>query len=191
MNTKSKTIAEMAAALADNPSVEQDVQKEIQRNAMVSYLLSLRVSKGLTQEQVATAMGCDASKISRLESGNDETLKWGDIADYTSALNVQMFVLVEDPTLPAAERIKQCVFSIHEHLNDLTELARQVGSDDKIARKINEFSGEVLFNFLLQYQDHRENLRSVFKFAPINQPTLCASEPASTPAIESSDKVLA
>ena len=88
----------MAAALADNPSVEQDVQKEIQRNAMVSYLLSLRVSKGLTQEQVATAMGCDASKISRLESGNDETLKWGDIADYTSALNVQMFVLVEDPT---------------------------------------------------------------------------------------------
>jgi transcriptional regulator with XRE-family HTH domain len=178
MNTKAKTIAQMAAALAEDPKVEQDVREEINRNLLVSYLLSLRVSKKLTQEQVATAMGCDASKISRIESGNDENLKWGDIAAYAGALNVNICVLFEDPNLPAAERIKRCVYKISEHLKKLAELARKVGGDDDIAKKINEFSGEVLLNFLLRYKDHHDEMKSFVQIAPSAHPAIEATEVA-------------
>jgi hypothetical protein len=41
-------------------------------------------------------MGCDSSKISRIEAGNDAQLKIGDISQYASALGVQMNVVFED-----------------------------------------------------------------------------------------------
>ena len=186
MNTKSKNIAQMAAALADDPNMEQAVQDEIARNSMVSCLLSMRVSKKLSQEQVAESMGCHPSKVSRIESGSDRTLKWTDILLYASALNVSTCVLFEDPSLPAAERIKQCVFSIREHLNKLTELAGKVGANDEIAKKIHQFSGEVLFNFLVQYQDHSKELRSVIKLPPHPKATLavCGPESVSSKDVE-------
>jgi transcriptional regulator with XRE-family HTH domain len=180
MNTKSKKIAAMAASLAGNPEVEQRVLDAISANSMVSCLLAMRVKKCLTQEQVAQRMKCNPSKVSRMESGSDLQLKWADVVCYASAINMNMCVLFEDPSLPAAERIKQCVFSISEDLDKLTDLAKQVGGNDEIAKKIHQFSGEVLLNFLLRFKDHSEKLQSVVKLAP-HQPhqaiTLaCASE---------------
>jgi transcriptional regulator with XRE-family HTH domain len=186
MKTKSKTIAQMAATLAEDPKVEQEVRDEIARNYMVSHLLSLRVSKGLTQEQIAQSMECDSSKVSRLESGNDENLRWPDIIGYAGALNVNLCVIIEDPTLPAAEQIKRCVYKISEHLKDLAELARKVGGDDDIAKKIHEFSGEVLLNFLLRYKDHNEDLRSFMKLTP---PLRTAIEVPKVP-IQGSERVV-
>ena len=56
------------------------------------------------------------------------------------------------------------IFRIHESLNDLTALAKQVDPEDEIAQKIHQFSGEVLFNFLARYRDHSKELQSVLKF---------------------------
>lgn len=163
MSTKSKAIAQMAAALAGDPKVEQEVQHEIITSSFVSHLLSLRVSKGLTQEQIAESMGCDPSKISRIESGNDINLKWPDVVGYVTALGFNMSVLFEDPSIPAAERIKECVWRIHRDLEALTALAEQVGGNDKIAQKIHQFSGEVLLNFLMNHKGHSDKLRSIVR----------------------------
>ncbi|EIP99436.1 putative transcriptional regulator [Opitutaceae bacterium TAV1] len=160
MSTKTNIseTARAAALLADDPSVGTEVDREIRYSRVVSHLLSMRVSKGLTQEQVARAMGCDASKISRLESGNDGSLRWMDIVGYAHALNADIRLSFEDRDLPAAEKIKQCVFGIDDGLKQLAILAKNLGADDEITQKIHSFYAEVLFNFLVRYQDSADSI---------------------------------
>jgi transcriptional regulator with XRE-family HTH domain len=174
MNTTNfSNVAEAAAALAGSPEMQQRVEREIVESSLVSALMSFRVAKGITQEQVAKVMGCDSSKISRLESGNDRNLKWMDVVNYTEALNVDMCVLFEDPSLPAADRIKHHVFRIHGALESLAALAKQVGGDDEIAKKIHQFYGEVLLNFLTKYKQSHDKLASVVKVTHNPPPQKC------------------
>jgi transcriptional regulator with XRE-family HTH domain len=163
MNTKFKSAAEAAAQLAEDPQIEKRVKDEICRNTVISVLLEMRIDKGLTQEQIAEAMGCDPSVVSRIESGNDRQLKWTDIMAYCNALKVQMNILFDDPALPAADRIKQYVFKIHEDLESLAKLAKEVGGEDDIAREIDRFYKQVLFNFLVRFKKNYDMVTSVVK----------------------------
>jgi transcriptional regulator with XRE-family HTH domain len=149
MSKKSKTseAASLAALLAGDPAVEAKVEREIQFSTVVSHLLSLRVGKGLTQDQVAEAVGCDASKISRLEAGTDDNLKWMDMVRYADAVGVDIRLAFENRDMPAADRIKHCVFEIDHGLKQLAELA-----------KIHSFYAEVLFNFLARYKDNCDSI---------------------------------
>lgn len=156
--SKSSEAASLAALLAGDPAVEAKVEREIQLSTVVSHLLSLRVGKGLTQEQVAQSMECDASKVSRLESGNDEGLKWMDIVRYSDAVGVDLRLTFEGRDLPAADRIKHCVFEIDAGLKHLAELAKTLGTNDDITQKIHSFYAEVLFNFLVRYKDSCDSI---------------------------------
>ncbi len=156
--TKSSEAASLAALLASDPAVEAKVEREIQLSTVVSHLLALRVGKGLTQDQVAERMGCDASKISRLESGTDEGLKWMDIVGYSSAVGTDIRLAFEDRDLPAADRIKHCVFEIDTGLKQLAELTKTLGTNDGITQKIHSFYAEVLFNFLVRYKDSCDSI---------------------------------
>ncbi len=161
MKAKFKNTAEAAASLAEDPRVEERIKGEISRNALVSLLLEMRIDKGLTQEQIAASMKCTPSVISRIESGNDRQLKWTDIIGYCNALKVQMSIFFNDPSLPAAERIKQYVFKIHKDLESLATLAKEVGGEDDIARGIDRFYKQVLFNFLIRFKINYEKLTAV------------------------------
>jgi|AntAceMinimDraft_9_1070365.scaffolds.fasta_scaffold16434_2 transcriptional regulator with XRE-family HTH domain len=164
MRKQPKSVAETAAYLAGNETIKGQVEHEIQRSRMVTTLLQLRIQKGKTQKQVADYMGCDPSKISKLEAGNDLQLKWMDILGYLSALGVSINILFEDHSLPAAGRIKQHVFAIHNLLEKLAGLAQQVCDDTKIVDKIHQFYGEVLFNFLGTFGDSYKKLLPFVKF---------------------------
>lgn len=159
MSTKFKTAAAAAAALAEDPTVEQAVDLEVRRGQFVSTLINLRLSKNITQQQVAEKMHCDPSKISRMESGNDPS--FSDIMGYLGALNLGMSILFDDPSLPAAARIKQCVFEIHRHLESLVNLAKTDGKDTALISKIHEFYGEVLFNFVTRYEKSYQKLPAI------------------------------
>jgi len=156
--SKSSEAASLAALLAGDPAVEAKVEREIQLSTVITHLLSLRVSKGLTQEQVAQSMGCDASKVSRLEAGTDEGLKWMDMVRYSDAVGVDFRLTFEDRDLPAADRIKHCVFEIDTGLKQLAELAKTLGTNDGITQKIHSFYAEVLFNFLVRYKDSCDSI---------------------------------
>ncbi len=169
MSTKFNSTAEAAGHLAGKPEIAQKVQNEIDRSAIVNMLLSMRVNKGITQEQVADSMKCDPSKISRIESGNDAQLKWLDIAGYARALNVQMSILFDDESLPAAARIKQCVFNIDEDLQRLAHIVQQFDGDDQVANKISRFYQEVLFNFVKRFSDNQERLTNFIRISPSEQ----------------------
>jgi len=126
-------------------------------------LINLRIDKGFTQTQVADAMQCNPSKISKIESGTDLTLKWVDVVGYLDALGMSTSLVADDTRLPAASRIKQCVFRIHDLMESLVDLAKEVDDDTDITKKIHQFYGEVLLNFLSRFEDSYARLNSVLK----------------------------
>ncbi|ANT65119.1 MULTISPECIES: helix-turn-helix domain-containing protein [Prosthecochloris] len=156
-----KSAAEVAAFCTGDEAFRQLVEKEVKQSRIAYNLLKLRLTKEVSQKALAERMGCDSSKISRMESGNDNNLKIGDIRDYLSALGVGMSMTFEDNELPAADRIKSYVYAIHDQLNKLAGLASEVDGDDEIIDKIKIFYGEVLFNFLARYTDSHKVLYTV------------------------------
>ena len=155
------SIGDAAAYLAGDEKVKQQVDEEICCSQLVNTLLQLRIEKGISQKELAKRIGCDPSKISRLEAGNDLQLRMGDVMQYLSALNVKMNMVFEDTSLPVAEQIKQHVFLIHEKLEELVKLAKQVDGDEFIINKIHVFCSEVLFNFLSRFGDSYKKLSVV------------------------------
>ena len=170
MNATYKEVSQAAAFLADDPEVKERVENEILKNQLVSTMIRIRVDKGISQKVVADAMHCDPSKISKLEAGNDEHLKWIDVVGYLTALGVNFNISFEDKNMSAADKIKHHVFMIHDLLEQLADLAKEVGDDRDFTDKIKQFYGEVLFNFMMRFGDSCEKLGSVLQF-PQEVPT--------------------
>ncbi|MCX6179156.1 MAG: helix-turn-helix domain-containing protein [Chlorobiales bacterium] len=160
-NLKFGSVADAAAFLAGDDAIKKSVEKEIEQSQIINSLLKLRMRRGISQTELSKSMGCDSSKISRMEAGNDLQLKIGDVMQYASALGVEMNMIFEDKTLPVTEQIKSHVYSIHEELEQLVGIAKQVDGDELIIEKINAFYGEVLLNFLLRFTDSHKKLRIV------------------------------
>ena len=121
-------------------------------------LISLRIAKKLTQRQLAPKMGVSSSKVCRMEALRDDQLNWGDVVKYTNALGVNLSVLVDDPGLPAAERIKHHVLTTHALLEQLRVLTENTAEGEALTAKIKEFYGDVLFNFLTGFTDSYSKL---------------------------------
>lgn len=84
------SVGDAAAFLAEDDAVKSEVEEEVENSRIVNNLLQLRMSKGVTQRELAERMGCDPTKISRMEAGNDLQLKEEDVLQYLSALDVMM-----------------------------------------------------------------------------------------------------
>ena len=84
------SVGDAAAFLTEDDAVKNEVEEEVENSRNVNKLLQLRVSKGVTQMELAGRMGCDPNKISRMEAGNDLQLKEEDVLQYLSALDVTM-----------------------------------------------------------------------------------------------------
>jgi len=178
------SVSDAAAFLAGDEQVKALVEQEVAGSQIVNSLIEQRMGKKLSQKELAMRIGCDPSKISRMEAGNDAQLKIGDITHYLSAIGVQMSMILEDTELPAAERIKRHVFAIHEQLEHLVEIAKQVDGDDSIIKKIREFYGEVLLNFMLRFSDSHQKLSIVSEcitsHAALNAPETPSAEKEGT-----------
>ena len=148
---KANSAAQIAARLADDPSIAQEVEQHMQKTRLISMLVEQRIRRGLRQKDIAEKIGVSESTASRLEDSLDEDLRFGEILAYARALGLQSVLLLENPGLPAAEQIKHCVFRIAEQLEKLTALARECQDDPAIFDSIARFQGEVLFNFMLNH----------------------------------------
>ena len=62
--------------LADEP----DFEARLHERQLVKLLDILRAFAGMSQKELAAKLGCTQSKISKLESGVDADLRFGDIA---------------------------------------------------------------------------------------------------------------
>ena len=151
-NTDKKSdAAKLAAKLAGDATIEQEVARHRQATQLATALEDFRVRKGLRQKDIAARMGVSNSTVSRIEDSLDADLRLGDLTNYAAALGLNLSFFFEEPNLPAAEQIKHCVFKISELLEHLTELAKECNDDQAIVDGIMRFRGEVLFNFMERY----------------------------------------
>ena len=154
----SHSVAEMAADILDDPSAKERVEKLISNRRLLEQLILQRLLREKTQTEVAKHMGCHTSKISRMEAGSDQDLKLGDILGYLSALDMNLSMILADPTSPIADRIKHAVFQIDDLLQELRDLAAPY-DDDKINEGIDRFYHEVLFNFIKNFKSTYDEFR--------------------------------
>ncbi len=150
-NNRLLEIAQIAAELCGDPSVVEGVMRHAEATAIISTLEDTRVYKGLLQKDIAKRMGVSVSTVSRIEDTPDAELRYGDIVKYADALGMKATLFLEDPSRPAEEQMKHCVFKISELLKQLTELARECPDYSAIVDGIMRFRGEVLFNFFARY----------------------------------------
>ena len=82
--------------------------------------------------------------ISKLETGTDEELPFGEVREYARILKTRIGA-VYGPPANHVDSIKNHVFEIRRHLLELARLAHQ---DTEIENHIQAFYGETLFNIL-------------------------------------------
>ena len=185
--TRYTSVAEMAAGLLEDSTVQGEVNAHVAARRLVNRLVCERARRGLSQGEVAARMGVSVSKVSRLEDVQDDDLRLGDLRKYVQALGMNVSMLLSDDKLPAADRIKHCVFQIEDLLKQLTELARQYNDDKSIVDGILRFRGEVLFNFVMKYEQSGLDL-PIFSTCPQQEE---ASVPAERAPARRSVKALA
>ena len=161
MSTRETITAKLAASLAGDPEAEVRVAAHQAETGFVRTLIDMRTEKKLSQRDIAKKMGVSPSKVCRMEAGADRDLNLGDVMLYTKSLGVKMSVMFDDPALPTADLIKHHVFAVHDLLEKLQKLAHKESDDDSICKKIKQFYGEVLMNFMVRLGDSYAKLPGV------------------------------
>jgi transcriptional regulator with XRE-family HTH domain len=115
----------------------------------------MRVSKGLTQDAVANELGCNQSKISKLEKGMDSDLTIREIEAYAKATNKDVAFLFSERNQSLAQQIKHHAVMIRSAFEKLVELAHK---DDGIADGVAGLHYEVFMNVNRFLQETSEKL---------------------------------
>ena len=122
---------------------KKDLAKHLRDRKIISTLAAKRVSKGLSQADIAEKMGCNQPKISKMESGADDALTVSELEAYAKAIGLDVTILVSDRGKGLAEQIKFHAFSIRNAFLKLVELAHQ---DNLIVRGVASFHLEAFQN---------------------------------------------
>jgi transcriptional regulator with XRE-family HTH domain len=151
-----RSAAEMARdLLPDEPEFVAGLEARLYERQFVKSLAIARARAGLTQKELAAKLGCTQSKISKLESGVDADLRFGDIAAYLEAVEheAKIFVIPGNGTL--ADEVKMHAFRIKHILDELVRLA---ANDGAIAKGVGAFIEEAAFNLVKLTMMAKENL---------------------------------
>ena len=127
VETMSKAYASVSDMVRDSCDAEfaDDFDKHLSEHGVSKILAVIRCAKGMTQEDVATKMGTNQAKVSRLERTADSNLNFGDIVSYIHALGQSMQILFMPTRTSAVDHIRFHVNSIKHEMERLVELAGQ------------------------------------------------------------------
>ena len=84
------SVAEMVRSVSDDPQFADEFDRRVNSRRLVKHLFALRSAEGLSQKDIADRIGCSQSRISKLESGNDDDLRLADLAAYLRALGLDL-----------------------------------------------------------------------------------------------------
>jgi transcriptional regulator with XRE-family HTH domain len=129
--------------LADEPGFVKEFETRLSNRQLVKSLAVIRARAGLSQKELAAKMGCSQSKISKLESGIDADLKFGDVAAYLQATDheAKIFLVPGGGTL--VDEVRMHAFRIKHLLDRMVELA---GTDNAITKGVATFIEEAARN---------------------------------------------
>lgn len=153
-NTRHNSVADMLNSF-NEPSLSEAVKDRIAARKIVSTLVAMRLASDLSQEDMATELGCSQSRISKLERGDDDELRWRDIKAYAHAADQvwELNFTARDGSL--ASRVKHHAFAIREALSGMVQLAHK---DNDIAEGVARFHIEALLNLVKLLHDSASGL---------------------------------
>jgi len=137
------TVADMLRGMGVESDIIKSVEEAAESRKVISDLMARRAAKGLTQGDIASAIGCSQSRISKFESSDDADIRVGDFADYARALECDFLACAVPKAMTAADKVKLHARSIHKHLNDMLGLANE---DPQIAAGVSQFMAEAFLN---------------------------------------------
>lgn len=149
------SVAEMVRNLTDDESAAKEFESQLERRKLVHFLFALRSSAGLSQKEIAERMGCSQSRISKLENGEDDDLRLGDLRAYVKALGSDVTFLFAKRGLGLASQVKYHALKMRDGLSRLVQIARE---DDALVKGIAGFHAEAFVNIAKMIQETASKL---------------------------------
>ncbi len=148
-NDTFETIAEMIRATTEDASFARDFEKRIYDRRILKELAVRRVSRGLSQGDIANLLGCTQSRISKLESMSDSDLTIGDLTKYANVFGLRLNILLIPTKTTPVSRAKMLAIELREELGHLTALAKK---NQELGKVITTFFSETFPGFIRTLQ---------------------------------------
>lgn len=144
-NKRYSSVAEMVRDTAEDRAFADEVERFVSDREVVKNLMLLRTLSNYSQQEIAEAMNCSQSRISKLENGTDDDLRLGELNEYLHALGFNATLRISNEDESIVDRVKYHACSIKRLMDQLAELAQV---DDNIAKGVAGFFGEAFFNMV-------------------------------------------
>lgn len=90
MGKRYKSVIDLVEDIIDDEEFKEELKKDLQDKSLGHKLYGMRCAAGITQSQMAKKMGCNQSRISKLENAGLDSIKVGDMLCYTKALGLKL-----------------------------------------------------------------------------------------------------
>lgn len=133
---KFDSVTDLLRDLTNDRELIVNVDQQIKSSQLIKHLIANRVRNGFSQKDIAERMGCTQSRISKLESGQDDDLRLGDLKQYLEATDLQLRLVISPRSHKTVDEIKFHAFCIKQLLLRLVKLVKDDDEDvaDGIAR---------------------------------------------------------
>jgi transcriptional regulator with XRE-family HTH domain len=148
-------VAGMVREATESPELLAALKKRLADRQVIKHLLMLRAAYGMSQEDIAKALNCSQSRISKLENGVDADLGFGDLVRYVSALGCHAQIVIFRKGTKLVDQVKFHFLQTREIMERLVRLSK---TDPEIAKGVAKFFGEAGFNFLKMICDKAQKL---------------------------------
>jgi transcriptional regulator with XRE-family HTH domain len=152
---KYPSVAEMVRGVSEDQRFADDFDRRVNSRRLVKHLFALRNAAGMSQKDIADRIGCSQSRISKLESGNDNDLRLADLAAYLRALGLDLCLVFGQKDSTLVNKIKYHALAIKRLFAELVKLAQM---DERIAEGVAGFHGEAFFNLIEILRDSAKKL---------------------------------
>jgi len=142
-----KNVKEMIRNMATEQRLKMSISKEMASTQLSKFLITLRCKNNLTQKQIAKKIGCTQSRISKIETSQDEDIRIKDLIDYAKALNLKLEIGYRHSSMKIVDLIKYHALKISEYLNQLVAITRDK-EDAAIDKGVESFFGETIYNMI-------------------------------------------
>ena len=136
-------VTEMVNELADDKAFATALGEELDGRALIRQLAAIRCTQGLSQQDMAEALGCTQSRISKMEAGADADLKFGDVQSYARAVGLDIGVDLRRVDMTLVERIKRDTLTTRDTLQHIAALSC---GDSTMVDGLRGFMYELLAN---------------------------------------------
>jgi transcriptional regulator with XRE-family HTH domain len=141
LNKKShSSVSDLMHDLGDTEEDVKRVKHLVNRTRIATGLAKLRLRKGLTQNDMAKALGVTQGTISKIENGPDDELTVKILGDYYRAVDA-VVIIQFGPPMTLVERIRH---HLEEIKNLLDQLARLANKYEELGPHIAKFFSDSL-----------------------------------------------